>query len=155
MVSADNYDFLLSMIVFLTAYASFLYTSPYLVQPYRESPDVYLEEARFAEHMLLDSPGDPFNWTSVTAANEIGLAMFQNQTLPGLVDPAKALAINQSNCTVIAQKIGLPDNGVKVRVSWSGNVTECVPDQVIGTPRYVKRPVSVGGVPGSVEVWVW
>ncbi len=151
-----NYDFLLSITLFLTAYASIFYITPYFVQAYREIPDQYAQEMRYLEHVTLNTPGSPRNWTDVSSMTSFGLAAYYNQTLPGVIDPEKAMAINNTNCTMLARKAGLTENEIMIRIEWAGKTVQCTPGtSLTGTRRHILRTVSVGNQTGVVEEWVW
>jgi len=155
MKGIENYDLILSMVIFISAYASVFYLTPHFVQTYREVPDIHQNEATYLMKKLTETPGTPYNWTNASQATQIGLALWQVSTISGVLDPQKAAAINNTNCTELARKTGLTNTNILIKVSWDGQETACANQTTPITPRHVKRPVAVGSAHGQIEVLLW
>ena len=155
MAGGMEYDFVLSILVFLSAYAAIVYESPFIIQPYKSVPDQVYANAVLSEKALLGTAGEPLNWNNVSTAKTVGLLLFDGQVEQGVLDPNKVLALNNTNCSEIAEKAGLVTGNILVKVSWAGNVSQCVPKDIVGSPRHLERTVSVNGTLGKMEVWAW
>ncbi|RLG21806.1 hypothetical protein DRN74_00045 [Candidatus Micrarchaeota archaeon] len=145
-----NFDFIVALALFVTAYATLTTSMPSFAIGYRALEDPLLVDSEYLLHTLIANAGEPGNWSSTTQVNRIGLAYFNRTSYPYVLSLEKIKAVNGKDCASFLDKTDTNINfkfRVDVKKGTKSSSYECNAELPLGA-RLIQRPVKVAYIEG-------
>lgn len=162
-----NFDFVIALAMFATAYMLVFSSISPFAMGFRAYRDPVESDARYLSDMLLSQPGVPETWSAIEGENvRLGLSLYNRTNYQNIIDLKKAKAIGAAQCSSLKPRSDSSLN-FKIRIETdTGGPYECAGDVPKGA-RLITRSAKVARINAStskpvmeynqslVKIWVW
>lgn len=155
-----DYDFILSIVLFVIAYTSLFTLLPYINTSATDTEDYLIQESNYLSTVLAKYPGYPKEWTDTSQVQSLGLSYYDNTSYyPNIIDLKKAQAITKVNCSSLKPKTAATiDFYISIKLN-NGTYYNCTGTKK-NYSREIQRPIMLYNddgnyYPGVLELFTW
>lgn len=151
-----DFDFILSIVLFLIIYIIIFQTISFLTLGARETPDIYSMEIVQLSEQFMKSAGSPEIW-DLANVTKLGFAYYNESCKQNILDYNKIILINNTDCSNLTEKTATT---VKFNIKFETNnyVLNCS-----NAPKSTARIVERSGMvydgntyePIKMRLYVW
>jgi len=152
-----EYDIVIAVVLFLAAYVVTMRTSIYPMIRTERRTDPYEPGNDLMEQIIIRTPGEPRDWSSMDEVQTLGLSHHDKGNSPNILDIDKLEAINGMDCGILEDKIPV-DTSIEIRVESGEGTHECfeegwTPDRKKQSTIYVWNGTHYVEGRATIKVW--